>query len=176
MKQQLTKGNKTSVGLKDMDREQLIEHVKASGIDVPKWLINGCLTRPAEALTDSEFQEFAELYCKQARSVEALTYLVECKSRFGMDMQGGAIFRHEKIVMQIDQQVIETLLQHQIETALLEERPTERYVAVMKFYMGDRLNQARNGSTWMRDFIDSVFIEGVKALFQGEVEPTKNLH
>ncbi|EPH6016518.1 hypothetical protein ACTD2Z_004301 [Yersinia enterocolitica] len=42
--------------------------------------------------------------------------------------------------------------------------------------MGDRLNQAQNGSTWMRDFIDSVFIEGVKALFQGEVEPTKNLH
>lgn len=176
MKQPLTKGNKTDMNLKNMDREQLIEHVKASGIDVPDWLINGCLTRPAEPLTDSEFQEFAELYCKQVRSIEALSYLVECKRRFGSDMQGGAIFRHEKIIMQIDQRVIETLLQHQIETALLEGRPTERYVAVMKFYMGDRLNQAQNGSTWMRDFIDSVFIEGVKALFQGEVEPTKNLH
>ncbi|EQC2671765.1 hypothetical protein ACY3SZ_002482 [Yersinia enterocolitica] len=161
---------------KDMDKEQLIEHVKASGLDVPGWLIDGCLTRPAEPLTDSEFQEFAELYCKQVRSIEALAYLVECKRRFGMDMQGGAIFRHEKIVMQIDQQVIETLLQHQIETALLEEHPAERYLAVMKFYMSDRLNQAQNGSTWMRDFIDSVFIEGVKALFQGKAEPTKNLH
>ncbi len=161
---------------KDIDKEQLIEHVKASGLDVPGWLIDGCLTRPAEPLTDSELQEFAELYCKQIRSIEALTYLVECKRRFGVDMQGGAIFRHEKIVMQIDQQVIETLLQHQIETALLEERPAERYLAVMKFYMGDRLNQAQNGSTWMRDFIDSVFIEGVKALFQGKAEPTKNFH
>ncbi|WP_432321993.1 hypothetical protein [Yersinia enterocolitica] len=174
MTQQLTEGQK--MNLKDMDRERLIEHVKASGIDVPDWLINGCLTRPAEPLTDSEFQEFAELYCKQVRSIEALAYLVECKSRFGSDMQGGAIFRHEKIIMQIDQQVVETLLQHQIETALLEERPAERYLAVMKFYMGDRLNQAQNGSTWMRDFIDSVFIEGVKALFQGKAEPTKNLH
>lgn len=176
MKQPLTKGNKTDMNLKNMDREQLIEHVKASGIDVPDWLINGCLTRPAEPLTDSEFQEFAGLYCKQVRSIEALAYLVECKRRFGSDMQGGAIFKHEKIIMQIDQQIIETLLQHQIETVLLEERPTERYVAVMRFYMGDRLNQAQNGSTWMRDFIDSVFIEGVNALFRGEVEPTKNLH
>ncbi|RXA96923.1 hypothetical protein [Yersinia sp. 2105 StPb PI] len=176
MKKQLTKAQKINTGLKDMDREQLIEHAKASGIDVPDWLINGCLTRPVEPLADSELQEFAELYCKQVRSVEALTYLVECKRRFGSDMQGGVIFRHEKIIMQIDLQVIETLLQHQIETVLLEERPTERYVAVMKFYMGDRLNQAQNGSTWMRDFIDSVFIEGVNALFRGEVEPTKNLH
>ncbi|CNE05408.1 Uncharacterised protein [Yersinia pseudotuberculosis] len=143
---------------------------------MPGWLIDGCLTRPTEPLTDNEYQEFAEYYCKQIRSVEALTYLVECKGRFGMDMQGGAIFRHENIVMQIDQQVIETLLQHQIETALMEERPAERYLAVMKFYMGDRLNQAQNGSTWMRDFIDSVFIEGVRAICQGETEPTKNLH
>ncbi|CNH58074.1 Uncharacterised protein [Yersinia intermedia] len=161
---------------KDMDKEQLIKHVKASGLDVPGWLIDGRLTRPAEPLTDSEFQEFAELYCKQVRSIEALAYLVECKRRFGSDMQGGAIFRHEKIIMQIDQQVIETLLQHQIETVLLEVRPAERYLAVMKFYMGDRLNQAQNGSTWMRDFIDSVFIEGVKALFQDKAEPTKNVH
>ncbi|CNI72538.1 Uncharacterised protein [Yersinia pekkanenii] len=174
MTQQLTEGQK--MNLKDMDKEQLIEHVKVSGIDVPGWLIDGCLTRPTEPLTDNEYQEFAEHYCKQIRSVEALTYLVECRSRFGMDMQGGAIFRHENIVMQIDQQVIETLLQHQIETVLMEERPAERYLAVMKFYMGDRLNQAQNGSTWMRDFIDSVFIEGVKAIFQGEAEPTKNLH
>lgn len=161
---------------KDMTAEQIIELLKSASTNVPEWMLDVERMKTSEKLTDAELMEFSEFHCSQLRTNIALRYLRDCKERFGTGNQGEDVFIHLNVVMQIDQGVIETLLQHQIESVLLEEKPVERYAAVMKFYMGDDINREQKGSMWMRDFIDSVFIEGIEAIRQGEALPAKNIH
>lgn len=161
---------------KDMTAEQIVELLKSSGKPVPKWMLDIDLMKSDGKLTEAELFEFAEFHSSQLRTNAALRYLRECIGRFGRSDDGGEIFVHENVVMQIDQHVIETLLQHQVEAPLLEERPKDRYITVMQFYQGDELKREQEGSTWMRDFIDDVLIEGAKAMIEGEMTLTKNLH
>lgn len=160
----------------DMTTEQLVEFLKSACPSIPEWMLDTDRMKARGKITEAELMEFAEFHCSQLRTNIAVRYLRDSKERFGTDPQGEAVFIHQNVVMQIDQAVIETLLQHQIDPAILEEKPAERYIAVMRFYMGDDISREQNGSTWMRDFIDSVLIEGSQAILLGEALPTKNLH
>ncbi|MBF6637876.1 hypothetical protein ITX54_14530 [Rouxiella silvae] len=162
--------------VENMNVEQLIEFISQSGVEAPLWLVDGARIKSGEPLSDAELHEYAEIFCKQARSVEAITYLLECRRRFGVTPDGDDVFVHGHAAMLVDQNVIELLLQHQVEAVILQENPGERYLAVMRFYQGDRIKREQDSSTWMRDFIDNVFIEGIAAFRKGELTVPANLH
>lgn len=159
-----------------MSLKQMVEYMKGSGTHVPEWLLDINRLNSGAELSRDEMLEYAEFFCSQARSVEALTYLIECEKRFGLAANGGHIFVHGNVIMQIDKRVIEVLLQCQIEAMILEMRPAERYISVMRFYLGDRLKREQEGSTWMIDFIDEVLISGSKFLISGEIPPAIEMH
>ena len=159
-----------------MSLKQMVEYMKSSGTHVPEWLLDINRLSSGAKLSRDEMLEYAEFFCSQARSVEALTYFIECEERFGLAANGEHIFVHGNVIMQIDKGVIETLLQCQIEAMILEKRSADRYISVMQFYLDDRLKRAQEGSTWMIDFIDEVLISGSKFLISGEIPPAKEMH
>lgn len=159
-----------------MSLEQMVEYMKSSGTHATDWLLDINRLNSGAELSRDEMLEYAECFCSQARSVEALTYLIECEKRFGLAANGEHIFVHGNVIIQIDKGVIETLLQCQIEAPILEKRSAERYISVMQFYLGDRLKREQEGSTWMIDFIDEVLISGSKFLISGEIPPAKEMH
>lgn len=159
-----------------MSLEQMVEYMKSNNSNVPDWLLDINRLNSGAELSRDEMLEYAEFFCSQARSVEALTYLIECEKRFCLAANGEHIFVHGNVIMQIDKGVIETLLQCQIEAPILEMRPADRYISVMQFYLGDRLKREQEGSTWMVDFIDEVLISGSKFLISGEIPPAKEMH
>lgn len=159
-----------------MSLKQMVEYMKSSGTHVPEWLLDINRLNSGAELSRDEMLEYAEFFCSQARSVEALTYLIECEKRFGLAANGGHIFVHGNIIIQIDKRVIEVLLQCQIEATILEKRSADRYISVMQFYLDDRQKREQEGSTWMIDFIDEVLISNSKFLISGETPPAKEMH
>lgn len=159
-----------------MSLEQMVEYMKSNNSNVPDWLLDINRLNSGAELSRDEMLEYAEFFCSQARSVEALTYLIECEKRFGLAANGEHIFVRGNVIMQIDKGVIETLLQCQIEAPILEKRSADRYISVMQFYLGDRLKREQEGSTWMIDFIDDVLISGSQFLISSEIPPAKEMH
>lgn len=159
-----------------MSLEQMVEYMKSNNSNVPDWLLDINRLNSGAELSRDEMLEYAEFFCSQARSVEALTYLIECEKRFGLAANGGHIFVHGNVIMPIERHLIEVLLQCQIESVILEKSPDERYISVMRFYLGDRQKREQEGSTWMIDFIDEVLISGSKFLISGEIPPAKEMH
>ncbi|HGM5304512.1 TPA: hypothetical protein ACKP17_000686 [Serratia marcescens] len=160
----------------DMTPEQITEYLKSTGVPVPEWMLDIDRMKSGGKLTDAEVMEFAEFHSAQLRTNAAARYLISCSERFGASPNGQHIFVHQNVVMEISQDVIETLLQHQVEAPLLEERPADRYITVMQFYqMNDQMRELK-GSTWLRDFIDEVFIEGAQSMIDGTFNPPSNLH
>jgi hypothetical protein len=139
-----------------MSLKQMVEYMKGSGTHVPEWLLDINRLNSGAELSRDEMLEYAEFFCSQARSVEALTYLI--------------------VIMQIDKRVIEVLLQCQIESVILERGSADRYISVMQFYLDDRQKREQEGSTWMIDFIDEVLISGSKFLISGEIPPAIEMH
>ncbi|HBE9078605.1 hypothetical protein [Serratia fonticola] len=160
----------------DMTPEQIVELLSRTGKPYPKWMLDVNNMKSNEKLTDAEVLEFAECHTEQLRTCVALHYLISCKERFGVGPNGQLVFKHQNVTMEISRDAIELLLKFQLEAPLLEEPPKHQYVTVMQFYQGDELKREQEGSTWMRDFIDEVFIEGAKAMIEGEAIPAKNLH
>lgn len=131
---------------------------------VPRWMLdinNYAMDKP---LNEEELFEFAEFNTSQMRRTAALLYLNDCADRFGFNGAGNRIFCAPGLVVEIDEDVIETLLIHQIEKGLMQERPDEKYITPMRFYMLEQQDRKETGSTWLIDFIDHVFIEGAKEL------------
>jgi len=159
-----------------MSLEQMVEYMKNDNSNVPEWLLDINRLKSGAELSRDEMLEYAECFCSQARSVEALTYLIECEKRFGLAANGGHIFVHGNVIIQIDKRVIEVLLQCQIESVILERGSADRYISVMRFYLDDRQKRQQEGSTWMIDFIDEVLISGSKSLISGEIPPAKEMH
>lgn len=131
---------------------------------VPEWMLDKVKYGIDAPLTKDELFEFAEFHTGQLRKNAALFYLNNCIDRFGFNDKGQQIFRAPGLVVEIDEHVIETLLIHQIERYLIEERPEDKYLTPMRFYKGDEINRKENGSTWLIDFIDDVFVSGAKEL------------
>ncbi|WP_447886957.1 hypothetical protein [Serratia fonticola] len=159
-----------------MTEEQLAEYLKGTGVPVPQWMLNINRMKSGDEVTRAELLEFAECLTTQLRSCAALRYLIDCKERFGTGPNSQEIFKHENVTMEISREVIELLLKFQLEAPLLEEHPADRYITVMQFYRMDEFRSEQEGTTWMSDFIDEVFIEGAKAMIEGEATPIKNLH
>ncbi|KGT91269.1 hypothetical protein NG99_17030 [Erwinia typographi] len=158
--------------MNDIEQEKISQLVKQlqNAIDnsggkfnPPAWMLDK--TRPGDTpLTQEEVFEFAEFQTRQLRNTAALYYLNHCTERFGFNDKGQNVFCAPGLIVEIDQQVIEVLLIHQIERYLIEERPEDKYLTPMRFYMGDEIKRKENGSTWLIDFIDDVFISGAKEL------------
>lgn len=159
-----------------MSLEQMAEYMKNNNSNVPDWLLDINRLNSGAKLSLDEMLEYAEFFCSQARSVEALTYLIECEKRFGLAANGRHIFVHGNVIIQIDKRVIEVLLQCQIESVILERGSADRYISVMQFYLDDRQKREQEGSTWMIDFIDEVLISNSKFLISGETPPAKEMH
>ncbi|MBD2799230.1 hypothetical protein ID854_01815 [Xenorhabdus sp. M] len=151
-----------------MTIKEMIEVLKKSKFNCPTFLLDEeRMITNNPPLTDAERMEWTEFTVKQLRNIVAKEYLISCSERFGMNANGNFIFIHEDRGVELDVEVIETLLIHQIEKPILEINPIEKYIALQRFYLGNEVNEKENGSTWMRDFIDQVFINGLK-LFTAE--------
>lgn len=143
---------------------------------VPEWMMDPDNYTGNKKLSQKEQFEFAEFHTIQLRRNAALHYLNSCADRFGFGENGQQIFCAPGLIAEIDEQVIETLLIHQIERYVMEEKPEEKYLAPMRFYMGDEINRKEHGSTWLIDFIDSAFVDGAKELSAAFSDCDKTIH
>ncbi|MCC8366524.1 hypothetical protein J8V57_09550 [Xenorhabdus sp. PB61.4] len=151
-----------------MTIKEMISILKKSRFKCPDFLLDEeRIIANDPPLTDAERMEWAEFSVKQNRARVAKEYLVSCGERFGKLENENFIFTHKNCTTEIDSDVIETLLIHQIEKPILEINPIEKYIALQRFYLANEVDEKENGSTWMRDFIDGVFINGFK-LFTAE--------
>lgn len=155
----------------DISAEELVAQLKALGMKLPTWMTDIEHVKSGTPLTHEELMEFAEIHSGQRRAVLALRYLISCGERFGK-RSSGYVFQYDNVIIQIDRDVIETLLQHQIEGPLLERNPADGYISVMKFYMGDE----RKGGTWMTDFIDDVLKTNSSLFLAGKIQPPAAIH
>ncbi|CAM3946396.1 hypothetical protein [Xenorhabdus thuongxuanensis] len=158
---------------KNMTIKEVIEYLKENNKGCPACLLDEerAITN-YPPLTDAEKMECAEYMVKRQRTLIAKEYLVSCYERFGLNTNGSFIFIHENCGVELDADAIETLLIHQIEKTILEVNPIEKYIALWRFYLGNEVNEKENSSTWMRDFIDEVFIGGFKLFTAEPASPT----
>ncbi|MGJ0638228.1 hypothetical protein [Xenorhabdus bovienii] len=141
-----------------------IKFLKEIKSDCPAFLLNEEKMMSNSPLSETELLEFAEYLVRNRRSTVANQYLVSCHERFGLNANGSFMFVHENLIAELDAGVIETLLIHQIENPILEINPIEKHLALWRFYINNEKSEKENNITWMRDFIDSVFIDGFKSL------------
>lgn len=145
----------------NMTSDEIIEFLKDK--DVPAFFLDKeRLETNSPPLTADEQLEYAMYSIKNYRGIIANEYLLSCMERFGPGINSTFAFRHEEHVVHVDTDVIETLLQYQIEKAILEECPEEGYLAVWRFYVKGDQREKETGNKWMQNFIDNVFIEGTK--------------
>ncbi|MBI6550133.1 hypothetical protein [Xenorhabdus lircayensis] len=158
---------------KDMTPKEVIEYLKENNKGCPACLLDEERTiTNYPPLTDAEKMECAEYMVKRQRTLIAREYLISCGERFGKLENGNFIFIHGDRGVELDISVIETLLIHQIEKTILEVNPVEKHIALWRFYLSNEANEKENNSTWMRDFIDAVFIDGFKFLTAEPASPT----
>lgn len=147
----------------NMTSDEIIEFLKDK--DVPAFFLDKeRLETNSPPLTADEQLEYAMYSIKNYRSIIANEYLLSCMERFGSGINSTFAFRHEEHVVHVDTGVIETLLQYQIEKAILEECPEEGYLAVWRFYVKGDQREKETGDKWMQNFIDDVFIKGFQLL------------
>ncbi|QBH97185.1 hypothetical protein EKN56_12750 [Limnobaculum zhutongyuii] len=159
----------------DISAEELVAQLKATGMQLPAWMTDVDHIKNGEPLTREESLEFTEIFVGQQRAVLALRYLVSCGERFGQQY-GGYVFKHDNVIIQIDQNIIETLLQAQVESAILERPEADGYISVMEFYMMNAQKQEQEGCNWLNDFIDEFLTEGSALLLSGNLQPPAELH
>lgn len=159
----------------DISAEELVAQIKATGMQLPAWMTDIDHIKNGAPLTHKELLEFAEIHTGQRRATLALRYLILCGERFGKQY-GGYVFKHDNVIIQIDQHIIETLLQAQVETAILERPEADGYISVMRFYMMNAQKQEQEGCNWLNDFIDEFLTEGSALLISGKIQPPTELH
>lgn len=151
--------------MKDKDKEmtidEMIEFLKDK--NVPEFLLNKEGIEANMPLTQEEITEFATYIVGNKRNVVASKYLTSCMERFGPGLNETFAFRHSNIVVDLDEKIIELLLVRQIEQPILDESK-DGIFALWRFYTGNEVKEKEEGSTWVRDFIDSVLIDGAKLL------------
>ncbi|PHM45606.1 hypothetical protein [Xenorhabdus miraniensis] len=153
--------------------KEMIATLQKSKFECPTFLLDEeRMIANHPPLTDAEKMEWAEFSVKQSRAIVAREYLVSCGERFGRLENGNFIFTHKNCTAEINFEAIETLLIHQIEKTILEANPVEKYIALQRFYLGNEVNEKEKGSTWMRDFIDGVFIDGFNFITARPLSPT----
>ncbi|WP_413493791.1 hypothetical protein [Morganella psychrotolerans] len=152
---------------KEMTPEEIVEFLKNTG--APSFLLDTeRLKTNYPPLTEDEKLEYVKHLIKNFRKIIVGEYLLSCFYRFGPGVNSTYAFRHDETIAAVDDEVIETLLKHQIEKPILEERQNEGELAVWRFYIGNEQHEKDTGEKWMQNFIDNVFITGFQ-LFKAPV-------
>lgn len=147
----------------NMTPDEIIEFLK--GTSAPKFLLDKKrLETNSPPLTDGEKLEYAKYSINNYRGIIAGEYLLSCFERFGAGVTSTYAFRHENNIIALDDEVIKTLLAHQIEKVILERRPNDGYLALWQFYVSNDQHEKDTGEKWMQNFIDDVFIKGYQLL------------
>ncbi|HBC7441674.1 TPA: hypothetical protein KEY66_000773 [Morganella morganii] len=141
---------------KEMNIDEMIEFLKDK--NVPEFLLNKNEIEANMPMTQEEITEFAEYIVGNKRNIVANRYLTSCMERFGPGINETFAFRHKDIVMDLSERVIERILINEIEQVILDESE-DGVFALWRLYTGNELKEKEEGSTWMRDFIDSVLID-----------------
>ncbi|QBY42762.1 hypothetical protein QE197_09855 [Arsenophonus nasoniae] len=149
--------------MQDLTDEQIIEKLKNIAPDCPKWLLETERFNKNKKLTKTEQMEFAEYMVKTKRSIFASRYLLSCYERFGFSSNGNYLFTYHNVSIELDREVIENLLAHQIENPIMQEKPGEGFLPVWFFYnANDAKEQQQADEKWIQNFIDEVIIDGLK--------------
>lgn len=141
---------------KEMNIDEMIEFLKDK--NVPEFLLNKNEIEANMPMTQEEITEFAEYIVGNKRNIIANRYLTSCMERFAPGVNETFAFRHKDIVMDLSERVIERILINEIEQVILNESE-DGVFALWRLYTGNELKEKEEGSTWMRDFIDSVLID-----------------
>ncbi len=141
---------------KEMNIEEMISFLKDK--NVPEFLLNKNEIEANTPMTQEELTEFTEYMVGNKRNIVANRYLTSCMERFGPGVNETFAFRHKDIVMDLSERVIERILIQEIEQVILDESE-DGVFALWRLYTGNELKEKEEGSTWMRDFIDSVLID-----------------
>ncbi|KGP45174.1 hypothetical protein [Morganella morganii] len=148
---------------KEMTPEEIVEYLKDTG--APSFLLDTERLRTNyPPLTEDEKSEYIKHSIKNFRKIIAGEYLLSCFYRFGHGVNSTFAFRHDNNVIAVDEEVIETLLIHQIDNLILSKRPGDGYQALWRFYMANDQYEKETGHKWMQDFIDSIFAKGTSLL------------
>lgn len=148
--------------MQNLTAQQIIEKLKNITPDCPKWLLE--TERSNQKLTKTEQMEFAEYMVKTQRSIFASRYLISYYQRFGFSSSGHYLFTHHNASIELDREVIENLLTHQIENPIMQEKPGEGFLPVWFFYNANDVKEQEADEKWIQNFIDEVIIDGLKLL------------
>lgn len=155
---------------KEMTPKEIVEFLKNR--NAPSFLLDEeRLKNNHPPLTDAEKLEYAKYSINNFKEIITSEYQLSCFYRFGPGVIGDFAFRHGDHVIAVDDEVINTLLTHQIDNPILNKRPDEGYQALWRFYMANDQYEKDTGHKWMRDFIDSVFIKGTGLLTESANQP-----
>lgn len=119
------------------------------------------------ALTPGEQHEWAETVCQSMRSIVAMNYLIECGDRWGW-RDGENVFKSGNTVLGLNRELIESILIAHVESAILEEQPEQKYLAVYLFYARNDEEKKRRGFSWFSDFLDDLFTDVVSRFDSGD--------
>ncbi|QBY44017.1 hypothetical protein QE197_11125 [Arsenophonus nasoniae] len=148
--------------MQNLTTEQIIEKLKNISPDCPKWLLETERFNKNKKLTKTEQMEFAEYMVKTQRSIFSFRYLISCYQRFGFSSNGHYLFTHKNASIELDSEVIENLLIHQIENPIMQEKPGEGFLPVWFFYNANDAKEQQADEKWIQNFIDEVIIDGLK--------------
>ncbi|RXK33871.1 hypothetical protein BBD39_11480 [Arsenophonus endosymbiont of Bemisia tabaci Asia II 3] len=72
------------------------------------------------------------------------------------------MFIYHNASIELDSEVIENLLPHQIENPIMQEKPGEGFLPICFFYNANDVKEQETDEKWIQNFIDEVIIDGLK--------------
>jgi len=157
--------------------KQLVHRLKEmqeqSGMHIPAWMLDEN-RYGKDVLTAEEQHEWAETVVQSMRGTVALLYLISCENRWGL-RNDEYQFKTGEFAFGLTRELIENLLIKRVESALIEHKPKERYLAVFQFYYANDQLMKADGSSWFTDFLDEIFMDVASRLRAGEAAPVQNI-
>ena len=157
--------------------KQLVRRLKEmqeqSGMHIPAWMLDENRYGKGE-LTDEEQHEWAETVVQSMRGTVALLYLISCENRWGL-RNGEYQFKTGGFSFGLTRELTENLLIEHVESALIEHKPKERYLAVFQFYSANFQRLKEDGDSWFAEFLDEIFVDLASRLRAGEAAPVQNI-
>ncbi|MFS1539589.1 MAG: hypothetical protein ACL7BU_13900 [Candidatus Phlomobacter fragariae] len=97
---------------------------------------------------------------KTKQNILTSRYLISCYECFGFSSNSHYLFTHHNASIELDGEVIENLLIHQIENRIMQEKPGEGFLLVCFFYNANDVKEQEADGKWIQNFIDEVIIDG----------------
>lgn len=150
---------------------RLKEIQKQSDVTIPGWMLDENRYGKG-SLTLEEQHEWAQTVVQSMRGTVALLYLISCENRWGL-RDGQYQFKTEEFTFGLTRELIENLLIKHVECALIEHKPTERYMAVFQFYWANDQRVQAGEASWFNKFLDGIFLDVARRLRADEKPPVK---